>query len=79
MWRQVDDQDVDRTAGEEHPGDRQALVEGLRRQDDEPVEPDAAGDGLDRVEGSGEVEPGDDRTVGLGLGGHPQGKGRGTR
>jgi len=79
MWRQVDDQDVDRTTGEEHPGDRQALVEGVRRQDDEPVEPDAAGDGLDRVEGTGEVEPRNDRAVDLGLGGHPQGEGRGTR
>jgi len=79
MWRQVDDQDVDRTTGEEHPSDRQALVEGVRREDDEPVETNAAGDGLDRVEGAGEVEPGDDRTVGLGLGGDPQGESRRTR
>jgi len=75
--RQVEDEDVDRAAGEEHPGDRQALVEGLGRQDDEPVEADAAGDGLDRVERSGEVQPGDDRAVGLGLGDEPQGEGRG--
>jgi hypothetical protein len=33
---------------------------------------DAAGDGLDRVERAGEVQPGDDRAVGLGLGGEPQ-------
>ena len=74
--RQVDDEQVDRPAGEERAGDRQALVERVRRQDDEPVEADAAGDGLDRVEGAGEVEPGDDRAVGLGLRGEPEGEGR---
>ena len=76
--RQVDDEDVDRSGGEEHPGDRQALVERLRRQDDEPVEPDAAGGGLDRVEGPGEVQPGDDRAVGLGLGDEAEGERRGA-
>ena len=76
--RQVDDEDVDRAAGEEHPGDRQALVERLRGQDDEPVEADAAGGGLDRIERPGEIEPGDDRAVGLGLGDEPQGEGRGA-
>jgi hypothetical protein len=76
--REIEDEDVDRAAGEEHPGDRQALVERLGRQDDEPVEPDAAGGGLDRVERPGEIEPGDDRAVGLGLGDEPQGEGRGT-
>jgi hypothetical protein len=29
-WRQVDDEQVDRAAGEERPGDRQPLVERLR-------------------------------------------------
>jgi hypothetical protein len=76
--RQVEDEDVDRSAGEEHPGDRQALVEGLGGEDDEPVETDATSGGLDRVEGAGEVEPGDDRAVGLGLGDEPEGEGRGT-
>jgi hypothetical protein len=77
--RQIDDEDVDRPGGEEHPGDRQALVEGLGREDDEPVEPDAAGGGLDRIERPGEVQPGDDRAVGLGLGDEAEGEGRGAR
>jgi hypothetical protein len=77
--REIEDEDVDRATGEEHPGDRQALVERVWRQDDEPVEADTAGDGLDRVERPGEVEPGDDRAIGLGLGDEPQGEGGGTR
>ena len=76
--REIEDQDVDRTSGEEHSRDRQALVEGLRGQDHEPVEPDAASGGLDRIERPGEVEPGDDRAVGLGLGDEPEGEGRGA-
>ena len=72
--REVDHEDIDRAAGEEHPGDRQALIEGVGGQDDEPVEADAAGGGLDRVERPGEVQPGDDRAVGLGLGDEPQGE-----
>ena len=75
---QVEDEDVDRAAGEEHPGDRQALVERVGRQDDEPVEPDPAGGGLDRIERPGEVQPGNDRAVGLGLGDEPEGEGRRT-
>ena len=75
---QIDHEDVDRAAGEEHAGDRQALVERVGGQDDEPIEPDAARGGLDRIEGSGEVEPGDDRAVGLGFGDEPQGEGGGT-
>ena len=74
--REVDDEQVDRSAGEQRPGDREALVERVRRQDDEPVEADAAGDGLDRVEGAGEVQPGDDRAVGLGLRGEAEGERR---
>ena len=74
--RQVDDEEVDRPAGEERAGDRQALVEGLGGQDDEPVEAHAAGDGLDRVEAPGEIEPGDDRAVDLGLCREPEGEGR---
>ena len=76
--REIDHEDVDRATGEEHPGDRQALIEGVGGQDDEPVEPDTAGGGLDRVERPGEVQPGDDRAVRLGLGHEPEGKGGGT-
>jgi hypothetical protein len=75
VGREIEDEDVDRAACEEHAGDRQALVERVRGQDDEPVEPDAAGGSLDRIEGAGEVEPGNDRAVGLGLGDEPQGEG----
>jgi hypothetical protein len=78
-WRKVDHEDVDRAAGEEHPGDREALVEGVGGQDDEPVEADAAGGGLDRIERPGEVQPGNDRAVGLGLGDEPEGEGGGAR
>ena len=77
--RQVDHEDVDRAAGEEHPGDRQALVERVRCQDDEPVEPDAAGGGLDRIERPGDVHPGDDRAIRLGLGDEPEGERRCAR
>jgi hypothetical protein len=72
---QVEDKDVDRAAGEEHPGDRQALVEGLGGEDDQPVEANTAGRGLDRIEGPGEIEPGNDRAVRLGLGDEPEGEG----
>lgn len=70
--RQVDDQQVDGPAAEERPRDRKALVEVLRRDDDQPRQADAAGDGLDRVERARDVEPGDDRAGGLGLGGEPE-------
>jgi hypothetical protein len=74
--RQVHDEQVHRPSGEERAGDRQALVERFGGEDDEPVETDAAGDGLDRIEGAGEVEPGDDRAVRLGLRGEPEGERR---
>ena len=77
--RQVDHEDVHRAPGEEHPGDRQALIEGVGGQDDEPVEAHAAGDGLDRIERPGEVQPGDDRAVSLGRGDEPQGEGGDAR
>ena len=70
--RQVDDEEVHGAAGEEGPGDREAFVEGVRGEDDEPVQPDAAGDRLNRVERPREVQPGDDRAVGLGLRGEAE-------
>ena len=76
--RKVEDEDVDRAPGEEHAGDRQAFVEGLGSQHDEPVQADAAGGGLDRVERPGKIEPGDDRAVGLGLGDEAEGEGGGA-
>ena len=59
---------------EERPGNREALVEGRRGHDDEPIESYAAGDGLDRIERPGHVEPRDDRALRLGLGGKAKGE-----
>ncbi len=69
---QVEDEEVDRAPGEQRATDRQALVERLRGDDHEPFEPDAPGDGLDRVEAARQVEPGHDRAGRLGLGGEPE-------
>jgi hypothetical protein len=63
--RQIDQQQIHGAALEERPRDGQAFVQGLRREDDEPLEPNAAGYRLDRVEAPGEVEVGHDRTAGL--------------
>ena len=65
--RQVDDEEVHRPAAEETAGDREALVEAVRRDDDEPLEADPAGNRLDRVEAPAGVQPGDDRAARLGL------------
>ena len=73
--RQVEEQQVDRSAGEEAPGDGQTFIEGLGRDDHEPFEPDAARDGLDRVERPGEVQPRHHRAGHLGLGDKPERQG----
>jgi hypothetical protein len=73
---QVEDQQVDRPSREEAARDAQALVEAGRGDDDEPLEADAASDGLDRVEAARQVEPGDDRPGRLGLGRDPEAQGR---
>ena len=72
--RQVHDEEVDGPAGEERGGDRPALVEILRRDDDEPLEPDPAGNRLDRVEAAAGIQPGHDRARRLGLRDEPQGE-----
>jgi hypothetical protein len=74
--RQVDDQQVDRSTGQERAGDRQALVGIGGRQDDEPLGLDPPGHHLDRVQRSRQVQPGNDRALGLGCRGEPQGEGR---
>ena len=73
---QVEDEHVDRPTGEQAAGDAQALVQAGRGDDDEPLEPDAAGDGLDRVEAARQVQPGHDRAGVLGLRRDPQGERR---
>ena len=70
--RQVDHQQVHRPTRQERPGDRQPLLGIRRRQDDEPLRPDPSRDRLDRVERRCQVQPGDDRAGGLGLGGESQ-------
>ena len=69
---QVDDQQVHGPTGQQRAGDGQALVGIRRRQDDEPLRPDPARHRLDRIQRRGQVQPGDDRAGGLGLGGEPQ-------
>ena len=75
---EIDDQQVDRPTREQGAGDRDALVDVGGGHDDEPLRPDPAGHRLDRIEGLGEVQPGDDRAGGLGLRGQAEREGRPT-
>ena len=75
IGRQVDDEEIDRTPGDQRSGHRQGLLQGGRLEDDQPLEPHAPGDRLDRVEAAGEIQVGDDRAGRLGLGREPQGEG----
>jgi hypothetical protein len=68
---QIEDEQVDRAPGQQRATDGQALVERLGGDDHQPVEPDTAGDRLDRVEAARQVEPGHDRAGVLSLGGQP--------
>jgi hypothetical protein len=58
--RQVDDEEVNRPAREECAGDRETLLRFHRGQHDQPLGLDAARDGLDRIQGLRQVQPGDD-------------------
>ena len=64
---QVEDEHVHRSPGQQRATDGQALVERLGGDDDEPLQPNATRDRLDRVETARQVEPGHDRTGRLGL------------
>jgi hypothetical protein len=70
--REIDDEEIHGPAREQRAGDRETLVSVARREDHEPLRPDAASDGLDRIEGRREVHPGHDRARGLGLRNEPQ-------
>jgi hypothetical protein len=70
--REVHDEEVDRSTGEQRAGDRQALLRVGRRGHDEPFQLDPAGDRLDRVEAPPEIEPGHDPAGRLGLRRHAQ-------
>ena len=69
---QVQDQEVHRTTGEQRAADGQPFVECLGSDDHQPFEADTTGDGLDRIEAPGEIQPGHDGTRRLGLRGKPQ-------
>lgn len=70
--RQVDDEEVHRPTGEQRSGHGEAFVDRCRREHDEPVQDDPAGDRLDRVETARQVHPGDDRAGRLRLRRQPQ-------
>jgi hypothetical protein len=73
---QVRDQQVHRPSAEQRGGDREALLDVLRGDHHQPFQPDAAGDGLHRIEAPAQVQPGHDRAGGLGLRDQPEGKRR---
>jgi len=69
---QVEDEQVHRAPGEQCPADGQALFERVGGDDHQPFEANTPGDGLDRVEAPGQIQPGHDGTRGLGFSGEPQ-------
>jgi hypothetical protein len=72
---QVEEEQVDGPALEERARHRERLLDRGRRDDHEPLEPDAAGDRLDRVEGALEIDVRHDRARGLGLRDEPEREG----
>jgi len=72
--RQVHDEEVHGPAGQERARDREPFLRAGRSEDDEPFRADAAGHGLDRVEGVGEIQPGHDRAARLRRRGEPEGE-----
>ncbi len=69
---QVDDEEVHRPARQERAGDRQALLGFRGGQHDQPLRLDPASDGLDRIQGLGQVQPGHDGSGRLRLRGKSQ-------
>ncbi len=69
---EIQEEQVHGPAGEQGAGDGQALIERGRGDDHEPLQTDAAGDRLDRIEGAGEIQPRDHGTRCLGLGDQPE-------
>jgi hypothetical protein len=74
--REVQDEEIHGAAGQERPRDREALLDIGRGEHDEPVRLDATSHRLDRVEGTGQIQPGHDRAARLGLGSEPEGERR---
>ncbi len=69
---QVQDEQVHRAPGKQRATDGQALAERLRGDDHEPLQVNAPGDRLDRIETAREIEPGHDGARGLGLRSEPE-------
>jgi hypothetical protein len=70
--RQVDDEQVDRPTRQQGAREPEALDDVRRTDDDEPAKIHAAGDRLERIEATDEIQPGDDRAGRLRLGDGPQ-------
>jgi hypothetical protein len=70
--RQVHDEEIDGPAGQERARDGEPFFRPGRGEDHEPLRLDAAGHGLHRVEGVGEIQPGDDGAARLGLRDEPE-------
>jgi hypothetical protein len=73
---QVHDQQVHGSCRQERARHRECLLEVSGHEHDEPLRTHAAAHGLDRIEGTGEIQPGDDRARGLCLRREPQGERR---
>jgi hypothetical protein len=69
---QVHDQQVHGPRSQQRTREGERLLEVHRRQDHQPLRADTARDGLHGIEGTGEVQPGDNRPAGLRLRGGPQ-------
>jgi hypothetical protein len=74
--REVQHQQVDRPSREERPGQPEPLLGPDRPQDHEPAWIHAPRDRFERVEGPGQIQPGDDRAGHLGLRHAPKGERR---
>ena len=72
----VDDQHVERSRPDQHVGDLEGLLAGVGLGDQQVVDVDADGLGVDRVHGVLGVDVGADAAVALGLGHHVHGQGR---
>jgi hypothetical protein len=72
---QVQDDQVHRASSEQRAADGQPFIERLRGDDHQPLEADASGDSLDRIEAPSEIDPGHDRAGRLGLCGESEDEG----
>jgi hypothetical protein len=70
--RQIHHQHVHGSGGEQRGRQGQGFLEVCRGEHHEPLQENATGHRLDRVEGPGEIQPGDDRTRRLRLGDRAQ-------